>query len=113
VTQVALHAHRRKREQVLKDAADPPLLRRHVDAPGGVEQVAVVEADDPFGRPAQTGDGLQYARLAAARRAEEGRGEAVRLERGVEHEPARLRVTAAEAKPRHGALPGVRAIRSQ
>ena len=90
VEQVAAHAQVREQETVLKDHADPPLLRRQVDAAGAVKQHGVVQADRAAIRPEQPGQQVHQGRLAAARRAEQADAVAGQVEVGGELELPQL-----------------------
>src|SRR5438067_10320527 len=60
-----------KQPTLLEDIADPPALRRQVDAGGGIIEPFVIEQDlTPIG-PGQPGQHIDQRRLARARTAEE------------------------------------------
>ena len=76
----------REQRVALEDVADPPRLRRHVDARGGIEENAPVH-DDAAGVGAQESrQAVEREGLARPRRAEEHRHAIARRPRHVERE---------------------------
>jgi hypothetical protein len=64
--------HVREELVVLKDHADPPLLRRPVEPEAGVEPRLVAQRDAASLGTEQPRDCAQHARLARARRPDQG-----------------------------------------
>ncbi len=71
VADVLPHGHVRPERVGLEDHPDVALVRRHVDARGGVEHGAVAERDRPGVGRLEACDAAQRRRLAAAARPEE------------------------------------------
>ena len=64
VQEVAAHRQMRKQQAILKHVADAPLLRRQVDAEGGIEQHLAIDHDAPAVRGKQPGNRIDHAGLA-------------------------------------------------
>ncbi len=71
IKDVAADAHVRKQRRLLRDVADVPRVRRHVDPATRVEQHSITDRDPATGRTTQPRDGIQRRRLARAGRPEE------------------------------------------
>ena len=73
IAQIAGDAQMREEPRVLEHHADPPLVHRHDDAGGGVDQHAAFDRNAPLLRPDQSGNQVDQRRLARTRRPEQRR----------------------------------------
>ena len=102
VVEILPHVEMRKQPRILKHVADPPPVRRHVNACGRVVQRFAVERDDAAVRPQQAGDHVDQRGLAGAGRAEQAGDAALAFERGFKRELAEL---LGDVDAQHGQFP--------
>ena len=97
----------RKQPRILKHVADPPPVRRHVNARGRIVERLAVERDDAAVGPQQSGDHVDQRTLAGAGRAEQAGDAALAFERGLKRELAEL---FGDVDAQHGQFPCRRCV---
>ena len=102
VVEILPHVEMRKQPRILKHVADPPPVRRHVNACGRVVERLAVERDDAAVGPQQSCDHVDQRGLAGAGRAEQAGDAALAFERGFKRELAEL---LGDVDAQHGQFP--------
>src|SRR5262245_23620080 len=91
VEQGALHREMGKEAVILKDVADAPAMGWHEDARGGIQQHGVIDRDAAALGTKQSGNHVENAGFARARRTEDGCHSAFALEVRFKNELAEMR----------------------
>ena len=90
IVEVLPHAEMREQPALLEYVADAASMRRHVDAAGSVEQHRPVDGDGAAIGREQAGDHIHDRRLSRARRPEQRRHAARRIEAHGKFQRAKL-----------------------